>query len=118
MRGSDVTVLSIMWKNHANFHDSSYGVCSPQIPPNKHKLLIAYIFQIIQHLVSNSRKPHFWGPSFMLISPSHCKQKHKKKKNIKVGVDFSFLGTSLNEQNYDADPIRRREGCNSPGYLL
>ena len=35
MRGSDVTVLSIMWKNHAIFHDSSYRVSIPQIPLNK-----------------------------------------------------------------------------------
>ena len=67
MRGSDVTVLSIMWKNHAIFHDSSYRVSSPQIPLNKHELLIAYIFQIIQHLVSNSSKLYFWELSLMFI---------------------------------------------------
>lgn len=45
----------------AIFHDSSHCVSSPQIPLNKHELLIAYIFQIIQHLVSTSRKLYFGG---------------------------------------------------------
>lgn len=55
-------------------------------------------------------------PSFMLIFAYYCQPKFKNKKNI--SVDFSLLGTSLNEQTLGCWPNRKKKGCNSPGYLL
>lgn len=44
MPDSDVIAVNITWKNQVSFHDSFFHVSIPNIPQNRHKLLIAYIF--------------------------------------------------------------------------
>lgn len=90
MHDFDVIAVNLAWKNQVAFHDSSLHVSIPNFPPNKHKLLVAYIFTFIYIQFPILEKQSFFFASFYAYIPILLQAKIQEKEKYKR-VIFLFL---------------------------